>query len=200
MTDPANTPILRPTYAGIGARSTPPEVLADMTRIARWLHRTGWHLHSGGAHGADRAFADGATPETRTLYLPWPGYNGHAGPDCRTLSPAERTACERLAARTAPGLAAVFPGRPGAACPQCRHRARSGAEPSGPRGDLLDARRRDRRRHRHGHAHGGPCRRARAEPGRGFAPRRLRLSPQPRPDPRASRGASRASPLKGEGE
>jgi len=102
MTDPANTPILRPTYAGIGARNTPPEVLSDMTRIARWLCRTGWHLNSGGAHGADRAFADGATPETRTLYLPWPGYNGHAGPDCRTLSPAERPACQRLAAELHP--------------------------------------------------------------------------------------------------
>lgn len=102
MTDPASTPILRPTYAGIGARSTPPEVLADMTRIARWLHRTGWHLNSGGADGADRAFADGATPETRTLYLPWPGYNGHAGPDCRTLSPLERNSAQKLAARLHP--------------------------------------------------------------------------------------------------
>ena len=139
MTDPASTPILRPTYAGIGARSTPPEVLADMTRIARWLCRTGWHLNSGGAHGADRAFADGATPETRTLYLPWPGYNGHAGPDCRTLSPLEAQFGPEARRAAAPGLGAVFPGRPGAACPQCRHRARPGAEPSGPWGDLLHA-------------------------------------------------------------
>lgn len=102
MSDPANPPIRRPTYVGIGARRTPPKVLADMTRIARWLHRTGCHLNSGGADGADRAFADGATPDTRTLYLPWPGYNRHAGPDCRVLSPAERTACERLAAELHP--------------------------------------------------------------------------------------------------
>ena len=73
-----------------------------MTRIARWLHRCGCHLNSGGAHGADRAFADGATPDARTLYLPWPGYNGHSGPDCRVLSPVERTACERLAAELHP--------------------------------------------------------------------------------------------------
>ena len=86
------------TYAGIGARRTPPNVLADMTRIAQWLHRTGWRLHSGGAHGADRAFADGATPATRTIFLPWPGYNGHAGPDCPILSPAERPAAQELAA------------------------------------------------------------------------------------------------------
>ena len=102
MTASANPSIPRPTYAGIGARRTPPQVLADMTRIARWLHRTGWHLNSGGANGADQSFADGATPDARTLYLPWPGYNGHAGPDCRLLSPAERTACQRLAAELHP--------------------------------------------------------------------------------------------------
>lgn len=92
----------RPVYAGIGSRRTPPHILSDMTRIAEWLRRTGWHLNSGGADGADRAFADGATPDTRTLYLPWPGYNGHAGPDCRLLSPAERTACQGLAAELHP--------------------------------------------------------------------------------------------------
>ena len=47
------------TYAGIGARATPSSVLADMAVIAGWLARTGWHLHTGGAHGADTAFAGG---------------------------------------------------------------------------------------------------------------------------------------------
>ena len=102
MTNTANPSIRRPAYAGIGARSTPPGILADMTRIAQWLHRTGWHLNSGGANGADRAFADGASPHAPTLYLPWPGYNGHSGPDARLLSPAERTACQRLAAELHP--------------------------------------------------------------------------------------------------
>ena len=41
------------TYAGIGARATPSSVLADMAVIAGWLARTGWHLHTGGAHVAD---------------------------------------------------------------------------------------------------------------------------------------------------
>ena len=50
------------TYAGIGARATPSSVRADMTVIAGWLARTrvpttGWHLASGGAKGADTAFA-----------------------------------------------------------------------------------------------------------------------------------------------
>ena len=50
------------TYAGIGARATPSSVLADMAVIAGWLARTGWHLHSGGAHGADTAFAGARRP------------------------------------------------------------------------------------------------------------------------------------------
>ena len=102
MTNTANPSIRRPTYAGIGARSTPPHILADMTRIAQWLHRTGWHLNSGGANGADRAFADGTPADTRTLFLPWSGYNGHAGPDCRTLTPGERKPALDLAARLHP--------------------------------------------------------------------------------------------------
>ena len=48
-------------YAGIGARATPGPVLADMTKMAAWLARTGWNLAAGGARGADTAFA-GGTP------------------------------------------------------------------------------------------------------------------------------------------
>ena len=77
-------------YAGIGSRATPSDVLHNMTRMAAWLARRGWHLHSGGAGGADSAFAAGAPPERRTVFLPWPGYRGCQGPDCRTLT-AERT-------------------------------------------------------------------------------------------------------------
>ena len=72
-------------YAGIGSRETPDEVLRQMTVMAEWLARQGWHLHSGGARGADTAFADGA-PGARTIHLPWPGYEGHAGPDCHIPS------------------------------------------------------------------------------------------------------------------
>ena len=73
-------------YAGIGARATPAAVLADMTLMAGWLARTGWHLASGGADGADSAFAAGAPAGQRTIWLPWRGYNGHRGPDCQVLS------------------------------------------------------------------------------------------------------------------
>ena len=86
------------TYAGIGARATPAGVLADMTAIAGWLARTGWHLSSGGATGADSAFAAGAPAGRRTIWLPWRGYNGHRGPDCRVLSTAALEACMKIAA------------------------------------------------------------------------------------------------------
>ena len=85
-------------YAGIGARATPAAVLADMETMAGWLARTGWHLSSGGADGADAAFAAGAPAGQRTVWLPWRGYNGHRGPDCRVLPEAELSACIGIAA------------------------------------------------------------------------------------------------------
>ncbi len=90
------------TYGGIGARKTPPSVLAAMTVMAGWLARQGWHLNSGGAAGADSAFAEGVPAGQRTLYLPWPGYNGCAGPDCRAPSPSELESCMAIAARLHP--------------------------------------------------------------------------------------------------
>ena len=86
------------TYAGIGSRATPPDVLRDMRIMAAWLARTGWHLATGGADGADTAFAGGAPAGQRTLYLPWPGYNGHGGPDCVLLDGSEHAACTEVAA------------------------------------------------------------------------------------------------------
>ena len=89
-------------YAGIGSRATPAAVLQTMTVMAAWLARRAWHLHSGGASGADTAFASGTDPARRTLFLPWPGYRGHAGPDCRTLSPDRFARCLAIAARLHP--------------------------------------------------------------------------------------------------
>ena len=89
-------------YAGIGARSTPDSVLADMTKMAAWLAGRDWQLASGGAKGADQAFSAGAPAELRTLYLPWAGYNGHRGPDCFTLRDDELAPCLDLAARAHP--------------------------------------------------------------------------------------------------
>ena len=86
------------TYAGIGARRTPAAVQAHMRQLARELGEGGWHLRSGGAHGADHAFALGAPDGSRTLFLPWAGFNGRAGAGVRVLSSAECTRLEPLAA------------------------------------------------------------------------------------------------------
>ena len=48
------------TYAGIGSRSTPPEILRLMERMALILSGAGYTLNSGGAKGADTAFENGA--------------------------------------------------------------------------------------------------------------------------------------------
>ena len=89
-------------YAGIGSRATPRAVLEAMTIMATWLARRGWHLHAGGAAGADSAFAAGAPPGSRTVFLPWPGYRGCGGSDCRTLSPDRMRACLAIAAALHP--------------------------------------------------------------------------------------------------
>ena len=80
-------------YAGIGSRATPSTILEQMTVMAAWLARRGWHLHSGGAAGADTAFAAGAPPGRRTLFLPWPAYRGCGGPDSCTLSADQMDRC-----------------------------------------------------------------------------------------------------------
>ena len=85
-------------YAGTGARATPAAVLADMETMAGWLARTGWTLSSGGADGADSAFAAGAPAGQRTVWLPWRGYNGHRGPDCRVPSAPAMAGCMEIAA------------------------------------------------------------------------------------------------------
>ena len=74
-------------WAGIGARKTPAPVLADMTELARRMSAAGFHLASGGALGADAAFAAGVPADRRTIWLPWAGYNDLQGPDCQTLPP-----------------------------------------------------------------------------------------------------------------
>lgn len=63
-------------YAGLGARSSPPDILTLMHRIAAALARRGWALRSGGAPGADSAFEAGALAAGGRvgLYLPWRGF------------------------------------------------------------------------------------------------------------------------------
>ena len=91
-----------PFHVGIGSRQTPGSVLAAMTKMAAWLARTGWRLASGGAHGANTAFAAGTPAGQRTLYLPWPGHNGHTGPGCRAPSRSVLADCMDTAASLHP--------------------------------------------------------------------------------------------------
>lgn len=69
-----------PTYAGIGARETPEDVLELMERIAERMARKGWVLRTGMSPGADRAFYRGARRAggRMELYLPWRGFEAEA--------------------------------------------------------------------------------------------------------------------------
>lgn len=68
-----------PTYAGIGSRETPPEILRLMSRVAMRLADRGYVLRSGGAAGADAAFEAGSGFASE-IYLPWRGFNDHESP------------------------------------------------------------------------------------------------------------------------
>jgi len=56
------------SYAGIGSRKTPESILAVMRKTALYLAQEGWHLRSGGADGADTAFAQGALLDTDAIF------------------------------------------------------------------------------------------------------------------------------------
>ena len=64
-------------FAGIGSRQTPPNVLREMTDFAHnATTKNGYHLTSGGAKGADEAFAVSVPDDKKTIYLPWNNLNG----------------------------------------------------------------------------------------------------------------------------
>lgn len=62
------------TYAGIGSRNTPQEILEVMAAIGSQLSDLGWMLRSGAAIGADSAFEEGCTG-AKEIFIPWEGYN-----------------------------------------------------------------------------------------------------------------------------
>ena len=63
------TRVTLPTYAGVGARTTPEPILNQMNWIAIKLQEAGWWLRSGGAKGADKAFENGSGYR-RTIFRP----------------------------------------------------------------------------------------------------------------------------------
>ena len=71
-------------YAGVGSRNTPENILDEMFVIAEQLSQIGFTLRTGGALGADTAFAegipDGSDSKLLEVFLPWYGYNNWESP------------------------------------------------------------------------------------------------------------------------
>ena len=66
-------------YTGVGSRETPPDIMRAMYHFAKNMANRGQILRTGGAQGADNAFAEGALKSVNQLveiYLPWQGFNG----------------------------------------------------------------------------------------------------------------------------
>jgi len=63
------------SYAGIGARKTPLDVLERMSRLSLRLNELEYTLRSGAAVGADAAFE--LNSSLKEIYLPKPGFNGN---------------------------------------------------------------------------------------------------------------------------
>jgi len=61
-------------YAGIGSRETPQHILNMMDNLAQKLEKDGYALRSGGADGADNAFAKNVT--NKEIFIPWNNFNG----------------------------------------------------------------------------------------------------------------------------
>lgn len=77
------------SYAGIGARNTPEEVLDEMQAIAEELEEAGYILRTGGALGADDAFMSGVQDDNMIeLFLPWQGYNEFQSPHHKSSTAA----------------------------------------------------------------------------------------------------------------
>jgi len=100
------------TVACVGSRALDPSALALLTAIGASLVTAGWIVHSGGAQGADQAFARGAAqalgatahaPGGLVIHLPWASYEraaadaavrqsgGRALIDLQAFTPDERT-------------------------------------------------------------------------------------------------------------
>jgi hypothetical protein len=65
------------TYAGIGSRQTPHEILEIMRTLGQFLAIKNCTLRSGGADGADMAFEEGCDLGNgkKEIYLPWKKFN-----------------------------------------------------------------------------------------------------------------------------
>jgi hypothetical protein len=62
-------------YTGIGARSTPINVIKEFETLSSRLNSCGYILRSGAAEGADSAFEKNAG-NNKEIYLPWKKFGG----------------------------------------------------------------------------------------------------------------------------
>lgn len=68
------------SYAGIGSRETPHDILSIFVSIGGFLAKRGYTLRSGAAKGADQAFELGCDLflGKKEIYLPWAGFEDSA--------------------------------------------------------------------------------------------------------------------------
>jgi hypothetical protein len=93
-------------YAGVGSRETPQEALRLILRLSDSLVREGWVCRTGGAPGADSAFADGTRdydPDSLEVYLPWDGFNGWGRHDSCVVRTSPQVEAYAIAAQHHPG-------------------------------------------------------------------------------------------------
>ena len=77
------------SYAGIGSRETPEDIMDIMTGFAILAESKGWILRSGGAEGADTAFERGIKlNQNKEIYLPWGRFNGNPSQRTKPLDKA----------------------------------------------------------------------------------------------------------------
>jgi hypothetical protein len=77
-------------YTGIGSRQTPREVIQELWHISWRLYELGYTLRSGGAQGADTAFADPLPPDGKVIYRPKDGVPAWAYTEVSKHMPPDR--------------------------------------------------------------------------------------------------------------
>lgn len=80
------------SYAGVGSRGTPVDILEKFEIIGFFLAKRGYLLRSGGADGADSAFEKGCdlAKGRKEIFLPWKGFNGNNSNLFKTPKGAEK--------------------------------------------------------------------------------------------------------------
>ena len=103
-------------YAGIGARTTPPDICEILTGVASSLQDFGWTLRTGGAQGADLAFFQGISDlDFIEISIPWEGFQGFTSQDkpvtnLNAMAPSLKSSAYALAEEHHPNWDALSDG------------------------------------------------------------------------------------------